>query len=378
MKKALGMIAAVVAGLSSFAAAWPGFERGIGMGGWLTNYKRLNVIENDIQRRHVTIGDLEHFDTYITEADIARIKGWGFDHIRLGFDQLVLEEAPGKYRERTFKKVDDFIGWCGKYKLNVVLNLHKAIGNYCDIKEKVQLLDDADLQKRFIDLWLEFERRYHDFPGLAFEILNEVRNVDPEKWNDLAQRTIDALHARNPRRWIVLGTVNWGTPDALKYLRDFKSPYVVFTFHMYEPGAFTHQRGVLQWGSHYYNRRVDYPDLKSERLANASDPLNGKAKPIRFDKAYLAEKMKSAIDWARAHPNRVLWNGEYGTIRHAPAASRVAWMRDVTDLCEENGIPHCAWNYLSTPYDGNRFSLVDDDTREFLSKELLDACLGSK
>ena len=182
MKVVVGMMAVMV-GMAASAANWPGFEHGIGMGGWLTNYKRLNVIANDIQRRHVTIGDLEHFDTYITEADIARIKGWGFDHIRLGFDQLVLEEKPGVYRERTFRKIDEFIGWCGKYKLNVVLNLHKAIGNYCDIQEKVQLLDDADLQKRFIDLWLEFERRYHDFPGLAFEILNEVRDVPPEKWN---------------------------------------------------------------------------------------------------------------------------------------------------------------------------------------------------
>lgn len=30
----------------------------------------------------------------------------------------------------------------------------------------------------------------------------------------------------------------------------------------------------------------------------------------------------------------------------------------------------------TTPNDGNRFSLVDDDSRKFLSQELLDACLG--
>ncbi len=40
------------------------------------------------------------------------------------------------------------------------------------------------------------------------------------------------------------------------------------------------------------------------------------------------------------------------------------------------GIPWCAWNYLSTPNDGNRFSLVDDDARKILSPELLKACLG--
>ena len=71
-------------------------------------------------RLPITIGDLEHFDTYITEKDIAYIREMGFDHVRLGFDQIVLEEAPGKYRERTFKKLDDFVGgakstisiWC--------------------------------------------------------------------------------------------------------------------------------------------------------------------------------------------------------------------------------------------------------------------------
>ncbi len=54
----------------------------------------------------------------------------GFDHVRLGFDQIVLEEAPGKYRERTFKKLDDFVGGAKSNNLNMVLNMHKAVGNY--------------------------------------------------------------------------------------------------------------------------------------------------------------------------------------------------------------------------------------------------------
>ena len=40
-------------------------------------------------------------------------------------------------------------------------------------------------------------------------------------------------------------------------------------------------------------------------------------------------------------------------------------------LLIEHGIPYCVWNYLSTPNDGNRFSLVDDDRREILSPRLL-------
>ena len=207
----------------------------MGIGGWLTNYKRFNVLPEE-RRLQITQGDLEHFDSYITEADVKRIKGWGFDHIRLGFDQIVLEEAPGKYRERTFRKIDDFIGWCGKHKINVVLNLHKAVGNYCDIKEDVELLDDDGLQRRFIDLWLEIERRYHDFPGLAYEIRNEVRDVDPAKWNNLADRTLKAIRSKNRDRWVVIGSACWNSPGRLKDLKVWDDPKVVYTFHIYSGG----------------------------------------------------------------------------------------------------------------------------------------------
>ena len=141
MKRILFMAAVAAATMCAEAKDWPGFTRGMGIGGWLTNYKRFNVLPEH-HRLPITIGDLEHFDSYITEKDIANIKSMGFDHVRLGFDQIVLEESPGKYRERTFRKVDDFIGWCEKHGLNMVLNLHKAVGNYCDIQEKVELLNN--------------------------------------------------------------------------------------------------------------------------------------------------------------------------------------------------------------------------------------------
>ena len=353
MNKRLMVMAAVAALVcAAEAKEWPGFGCGMGIGGWLTNYKRFNVLPVE-KRLTLTDGDFAHFDTYITEGDVERIRRWGFDHIRLGFDQIVLEEKPGVWRERTFRKIDDFIGWCGRHKMNVVLNLHKAIGNYCDIPEKVQLLDDAGLQERFVALWLEIERRYHGFPGLAFEILNEVRDVDPGKWNALADRTIRAIREKNPDRWIVVGSTCWNHPAKLRDLQVWDDPRIVYAFHMYMPYGFTHQRGVLQAGPLYENADVPYP---------GKEQIEGFLRP--------------AADWAAAHPDRILWNGEFGTIRHMLPSARIAYMRDVISFCGEHGIPYCVWNYLSTPNDGNRFSLVDDDTRDFLSDELYLACLG--
>lgn len=110
------------------------FSRGMGIGGWLTNYKRFNVLPDE-WRMPITIGDMEHFRSYITEEDVKNIAEMGMDHIRLGFDQIVLEEAdkPFVYREEIFDILREFVGWCDKYGLRAVLNLHKAIGNYCDI-----------------------------------------------------------------------------------------------------------------------------------------------------------------------------------------------------------------------------------------------------
>ena len=126
-----------------------GFECGMGIGGWLTNYKRFHVLKDE-QKKTLTVGDFEHFSSYITEKDIKYIASLGFDHIRLGFDQIVIKDGNGSYRPEILKLIDSFIEWCEKYNLNIVLNLHKAIGNYCDIMEDVSLIDDPQLQKNFI------------------------------------------------------------------------------------------------------------------------------------------------------------------------------------------------------------------------------------
>ena len=349
-----------------------GFEHGMGIGGWLTNYKRFHVLPQH-RRLCLTVGDMEHFDTYITEKDIAYIAGLGMDHIRLGFDQIVLEEVPFRYRENIFRHMDNFIGWCKKHGLNVVLNLHKAVGNYCDIQEELQLMDDQDLQDRFVALWLAIEDRYAEDSTIAFELLNEVRNVDPAKWNSLAQKTIAALREKNKDRIIILGSTCWNHPEALHHLEVLDDEKVVYTFHMYKPHEFTHQQGVLQPGCIYYNRKMPYPgDIDRYRdykkvVSGIEDAYPGYT---QVDKDFLRDSMEPAFTWMQQHPDKILWCGEFGTIRHADIRWRESWMRDVISLLKEHQIPYCVWNYLSTPNDGNRFSLVDDDTRQILSPSL--------
>ena len=355
------------------AKPFVGFQRGMGIGGWLTNYKRFNVLP-DKWRGPLTIGDYEHFASYITEDDVKNIASMGMDHIRVCFDQIVLFDENGDFRPQVLPHLDDFMRWCRDAGLNVVLNLHKAVGNYCDIEEKVQLLDDQQLQEKFVKLWAALENHYADRPEIAFELLNEIRCVDPEKWNDLVERTIGAIRAINKDRVIVVGSICWNSPDRLAKLRLYDDPNVVYTFHIYAPSEFTHQRGVLQAGPLFYNRDMAWPsDIEPYRdyqrvVWNASDPY---PEFERMDREFLRKQLQPAFDFIEQHPDKILWCGEFGTIRHCKIQWRENWMNDVISLLKEYGISYSVWNYLSTPNDGNRFSLVDDDTRQILSPRML-------
>ena len=96
-----------------------------------------------------------------------------------------------------------------------------------------------------------------------------------------------------------------------------------------------------------------------------------------MSKEYLRQELIPAVEFLRQNPDKILWCGEFGTIRHAKLQWRENYMRDLISLLKEYEIPYCVWNYLSTPNDGNRFSLVDDDHRKILSDELAEIISGN-
>lgn len=355
-----------------------GFERGMGIGGWLTNYKRFHLLGND-KKKILTVGDYEHFQSYITEEDVKNISEMGFDHIRLGFDQVVVEDEHGEYRESIFSLIDNFINWCEKYNVNVVLNLHKAIGNYCDVGDDVSLFDDKTLQEGFVKLWMYFEKRYALKPAVAFELLNELSTTNADEWNKIAWRTIGEIRKLNKHRKIIVGGIEYNSVYGLKDIEVREDENVIYTFHMYEPFEFTHQRGVLHTGPCFYNRDMPYPS-DIERYKDFRTTVWGQTEAYKeytqMDKNFIFDYLAPAKEFIEKNPNAILWCGEFGTIRHANIEWRKAWFKDVIEFFKQNEIPYSVWNYLSLPNDGNRFSLVDDDNRKILSLELLNVLLG--
>lgn len=347
-------------------------KKGMGIGGWLTNYKRFNVLRQEL-RLKITVGDMEHFESYITEKDVEYIASLGMDHVRLGFDQIVIEEESYRYRKEIIDILHQFVAWCEKYNLRPILNLHKAIGNYCDIPEEKGLMQDKELQNRFIALWQLLEEEFSNNNEVVFELLNEVLNATAEEWNSLAERTINAIRAVNKERLIIVGGIDWNNPSGLDKLKVYEDENVIYTFHCYAPHEFTHQRGVLQEGHLYYNRKMPYPTDDIERYRDFHRLWgNENAYPDieRMDIEFLRKYLQPAKRFIENNPDKILWCGEFGTIRHCDIFYRENWMRDMITILNEWDIPYCVWNYLSTPNDGNRFSLVDDDSRKILSETM--------
>lgn len=352
-----------------------GYMHGIGIGGWLTNYRRFKLIPPEL-RTIVTEGDVQHFDSYITRKDVESIASWGVDHIRLAFDYLVLEDesSPFVYKERGLGYLDNFLEWCKQAGLNVLFDLHKAAGAFCDFGGAAPLLTEPDLQERFIRLWIALAKRYLSEGGnVAFELLNEIVAADFTSWNTLVKRTVDAIREVDPRRAIVVGSARYNAPGAMKHLDVLDDERVVYTFHCYEPMAFTHQKAAHIPLLASFNRYMDYPGpiqpyLDYQEFVHAgAGHLEGLE---RMDRTFLERCLQPAFDFQKEN-NVPAYCGEFGVIRHAPMPSRINYYRDVIALCDEHQIGHGAWNYLSTPYDANRFSIVDDWDRKPLSDELI-------
>ena len=179
-----------------------GFMHGINLGGWLSQCDHTK----------------ERYENFIREEDIARIKGWGLDHIRVPVDYDLVEDTEGNYKEEGFSYIQRAIDWCQKYGLNMVLDLHKTFGYSFDAGEQESgFFDVPAYQERFYRLWEQFAGRFGKYDGmLAFELLNEVTDeAYSDKWNEISSICIAKIHCGE------FGVIDRADPqDALKWYRE--------------------------------------------------------------------------------------------------------------------------------------------------------------
>lgn len=331
------------------------FGKGLNLGGWLSQCDHTR----------------KRYENFVSESDFEKIAGWKFDHVRVPFDYELLEKGSGEPIDENFEYLDRAVGYGKRHGLNVILDLHKAFGyDFNDFGKEGRntLFENPAAQERFLKLWDKVSARYAAAQNVAFELLNEVtdiRFIDP--WNDLICRTVETIRKNAPRTPIIYGGVCW---NSAKHVRDLTPPPssdILYTFHLYEPLLFTHQK------AHWVEALKDIPEVPypagMEFYRNGSRPLGFMGENLFASAAkamgeeFFEDFLQEACEYAQSQ-NVPLYCGEFGVIDQAPADDTVNWFRDVLNVFGRLRIGCAIWNYreMDFGFTGNHYAPL----REFL------------
>ena len=327
-----------------------GFEKGINLGGWISQFDVFSY---------------EHFDTFITEKDIEKKKKMGFDHVRVPVDYNVLEDESASPIEAGYKYLDNCYTWCKRNGIKMIIDVHEVYGYSFDPLKKdmdrSRFFFDDKLQSRFFDLWRTIAKRYADKTDtIAFELLNEVVLEEvAEAWNKVAEKCVAAIREYTKDAYIIIGGVCYNNVTKVPLLDKPYDDRIVYNFHCYEPMAFTHQKAywVENMPEDFY---APYPDTL-EHYREYSEKL-----PKDLVKAIYAENLTEmgtkffedifsiAVEAAEKN-NAPLYCGEYGVAEFAPMEDAVRWYRDINTVFKKFNIGRAMWNYK-----GKDFGLIDE------------------
>ncbi|KAG6849606.1 hypothetical protein H0H93_006963 [Arthromyces matolae] len=135
----------------------------------------------------------DHYNTFITEADIAQIAGAGLNWIRLPVPFWAIETWPGEpflaQRNQTYMRnryIERLFGWCRKYGIRIKLDLHTMPGSQngynhsgklgqIDFLNGVMGIANAQRGLEYIRVFTEFitQKQYKDVVPV-FGIMNEA------------------------------------------------------------------------------------------------------------------------------------------------------------------------------------------------------------
>jgi aryl-phospho-beta-D-glucosidase BglC (GH1 family) len=292
-------------------------------------------------------------DKQITDADVKLIKSSGFTHVRIPIDPARFvtgdkldADASGKFL-RSIKLFTDA-------GLAVVVDAHPA---GTQSKSMLPAGNAAGWEDELTKFWKAFAPALKATPPelVAIELFNEPNGLDDAKaWPAAQERIRTAVRAILPRHTIILTGDDWGDIDGLLRLTPSKDTNAVYSFHFYDPHAFTHQGAT--WGSPMWQEikglRYPFDAVNADAvIAATTDP-----KAANSIKAYAREKWEAAKvtarinkakAWAAAQtPPVTLYLGEFGAYKAGcDAESRKAWMTDVRTAAEAANIGWCVWDY---------------------------------
>ncbi|MDO1582796.1 cellulase family glycosylhydrolase [Rhizobium oryzicola] len=315
-----------------------------------------------------------------------KIRLLGFDFVRLTVDPGPLLDSNGPRRQQALKLLSDAVERLTRAGLKVVFNLHGV--SQVPAYDMTILYGGANSQGVFRyramvkDVAAMLVK--HGADKVAFEPYNEPAYYPcdangTDDWQRIMAATVADIRSINRALTIVVTGACGGSITGLTNLDPkFDDENVYYSFHMYEPHSFTHQKA--DWENGFFSgfpwpAKTGTPanvieGLRAHMLAEGLSPLQQEANITRlkpeiddyfkedWSAATMQARIEEAVTWADRHgiaPHR-LFMGEFGVMRMstdgrsgAYDADRLSYLQTLRSIAEKQGIPWSVWEY-SNPY----------------------------
>ncbi len=223
------------------------------------------------------------------------------------------------YLEKEFE-------WAEKYGIKLIIDLHTPSGGRNELREH-RLHAEKKYFDHFIDVWKRIVTRFKGKKALwGYNLINEPNQIRGQKydyWN-IQRIAAEEIRKLDPETPIYVESNGWSAPATFRYFSPIKLKNIIYQFHMYQPGVYTHQMLDGNFGEKGAKKLLTYPGM-----------IDGKF----WNKEELRKSMASVREFQLKHKAKIFC-GEFSAIIWAPGAEQ--YLRDCIDLFEEYG---WEWTY---------------------------------
>jgi endoglucanase len=291
---------------------------------------------------------IERLQTFTTADDIALMEKLGFDHVRLSVDPVPLSSSSTTGMSPFLAELDRVVSLMLTHHLAVIIDIHP------ESPFKANLRAGDEPVERFALLWVGLAKHFasKDTEHIFFEIMNEPEQTDLYRWVGIEARVAEAIRSAAPQNTIIATGAHWSGLADLLQTQTLALDNVIYTFHDYEPFAFTHQGATWTDLRVQPLRDIPYPsspDAVEKNLSQAYS-IDGQLFVEDYGLArWNAERVERTIEfaakWSALHRVPV-YCGEFGVLRdYVNPAMRAAWLHDMTTSLSKNHIGWAMWDY---------------------------------
>jgi aryl-phospho-beta-D-glucosidase BglC (GH1 family) len=303
--------------------------RGIALGGWLMMEGYMlggeNMAEHKLKANLITEAgptlanefNWEFRKRFFNQADVKRIKEFGFNCVRIPFNYRLLRETSPDGKT-GIEYLQEVVRWFAQEQIYVILDMHAVPGSqnkdwHSDSDGVANFFSNSHYRNEFVNLWRSLSFTFKNEPWIAgYDIINEPVTERTDLLVEVFNRVTNALRKSGDNHIIFLEGNNWAREVA--FLKDCIKANVAYSIHFYEPGKFVFQE----------DRSLSYPGI-----------VDGK----KWDK-------KAVFDYLEPYSklNAPIYVGEFGV---SSFMTNYQWVKDALEAFEQFDFHWTYWTYKS-------------------------------